>query len=81
MSVYCKLCGEEFSNLRDLVNNSCRNHPNGAWNGNHQIYEGSHTNPFCCKFCGEEFSSLHDLVNNTCRNHPNGGYNRKHEPL
>lgn len=81
MSVYCKLCGEEFSNLRDLVNNSCRNHPNGAWNGNHQAFEGSNTEYFYCKLCGEEFSSLHDLVNNTCRNHPNGGYNGKHEPL
>ena len=81
MAVYCKLCGEEFNNLRDLTNNTCRNHPNGSFNGRHQVYEGSNMNPFCCKLCGEEFNNLRDLINNTCRNHPNGSYNGKHEPL
>ena len=32
----CKFCGEEFSSLHDLVNNTCRNHPNGGYNGKHE---------------------------------------------
>lgn len=36
MAVYCKLCGQEFNNLRDLTNDTCRNHPNGSYNGKHE---------------------------------------------
>lgn len=81
MSVYCKLCGKEFTNLSDLVNCNCENHPNGLYGGKHQPYEGSHTNPFICKYCGKEFTSLSDLVNCSCENHPNGLYSGKHQPL
>lgn len=36
MSVYCKYCGEEFSDLEDLVNRDCRNHPNGSYSCKHE---------------------------------------------
>lgn len=36
MSFYCKFCGEEFSNLQDLVNSDCRNHPNGSYSCKHE---------------------------------------------
>ena len=81
MSVYCKLCGEEFSSLRDLLNSNCYKHPNGTYSGSHQAYEGNKTNTFCCKYCGEEFRTLKDLINSNCYKHPNGTYSGSHEPL
>lgn len=33
MSVYCKLCGKEYTSLSDLVNGFCENHPNGPYSG------------------------------------------------
>ena len=75
MSFICKYCGMEFSNLEDLLWNSCSKNPNG---GKHVPYEGSHANPFYCKYCGMEFSNLEDLLWNSCSKNPNSG---KHEPL
>ncbi len=32
MAVYCKLCGETFSDLSRLLNSYCNRHPNGGGN-------------------------------------------------
>lgn len=32
MAVYCKLCGETYSDLSRLLNSSCNRHPNGGGN-------------------------------------------------
>ena len=69
MAYYCKKCGEEFSDLRDLLNCWCHD------GEHHKPYEGHETGPFHCGKCGEEFSDLRDLLNCWCHD------GEHHEPL
>ena len=69
---YCKCCGREFDNVRDLTSNSCFNSPTKK----HQLFEGVVSNKYFCKDCGREFSNLRDLTSNSCFNSPT----KKHQP-
>lgn len=76
MSELCKYCGREYSNARDLLNNSCTLHPDG--HGKHALFEGDKDGPFICLHCGQKYTALRPLVTNRCMHNPNG---RNHEPF
>ncbi len=74
MSEYCKLCGQRFSDARNLLSNRCTSNP--APNGRHVLFEGDKDGPFICVHCGQKYTSLRPLVTNRCMHNPNG---RNHE--
>lgn len=65
MSEYCKLCGQKFSDARNLLNNRCTK--NSIPNGKHVLFEGDKDGPFICVHCGEKKSDLRNLVTNRCK--------------
>lgn len=69
---YCKCCGRDFNNVRDLTSNSCFNSPTKK----HQLFEGDASDKCYCKCCGREFNNLRDLTSNSCFNSSTG----KHQP-
>ena len=69
MKYYCKKCGQEFSEIRDMVFCTCSN------GGKHEPYMGHESGPYHCRKCGQQYSEIRDMVFCTC---PFGG---KHEPL
>jgi hypothetical protein len=75
---FCKYCGMEFSDVRNLVTNWCQNHPNGKNGMHHELYEGSEKQQYTCKYCGLSYRSLRDLTINNCQRHPEG--RGHHEP-
>jgi hypothetical protein len=75
---FCKHCGMEYSNVRDLTINQCPNHPAGQGR-RHELYEGSVKSQYTCKYCGASYRSLRDLTCNLCQRHP-AGRNHRHEP-
>jgi hypothetical protein len=79
-SYYCENCGIKFSNPRDLLSNSCHQHPNGFGKGKHILYQGSEKSKYFCKFCGTSFSNLRDLCGNSCAKHPYGFGKGHHRP-
>ncbi len=76
MSEYCKLCGQRFSDARNLLSNRCTSNP--APNGRHVLFEGDKDGPFICVHCGEKKSDLRNLVINRCTMNLNG---TRHEPF
>jgi protein-arginine kinase activator protein McsA len=76
---YCKYCGMEYSNVRDLTANQCPNHPLGKRGYKHELYEGSVKAQYTCKYCGMIYKDLLNLTRNICQRHP-GGKGRCHEP-
>ncbi len=34
---YCEYCGDKFSSIQSLTNNTCRNHPDGSFKGKHAV--------------------------------------------
>jgi len=75
---FCKYCGMEYPDVRNLVNNQCRNHPLGKHGYRHELYEGSVKQQYTCKNCGMIFRSMRDLTRNLCRKNLSG--NKCHEP-
>jgi len=75
---FCKYCGMEYGNVRDLTNNQCQNHPLGKRGFRHELYEGGVKQQYTCKNCGMTFRSLRDLTRNLCRRNSSG--NKCHEP-
>jgi hypothetical protein len=75
---FCKWCGMEFSNVRDLTINQCTSHPAGAHGHRHELYEGGEKPQYTCKYCGASFRTLRDLCVNQCNSHP-AGRGRRHE--
>ena len=80
MACYCKYCGQKFSSVSALTANKCQRHPNGAFKGNHELYEGSEKSKYTCKYCGQQFSSISSLTANKCHRHPNGAFKGNHSP-
>jgi len=76
---YCKYCGMEYSNVRDLTANQCPNHPLGKRGYKHELYEGTVKAQYTCKYCGMVYRDLLNLTRNICQRHP-GGKGRCHEP-
>lgn len=72
--VICVYCGHIASDVRNLVNNTCRHSPTGK----HVVYEGGIKDMYVCKHCGHKQNDLRNLVNNTCPKRKDG---KKHEPL
>jgi len=75
---YCKYCGMEYPDVRNLTHNQCPNHPLGKHGHNHELYEGGVKQQYTCKHCGMTNSSLRNLVRNYCHRNPSG--NKCHEP-
>jgi uncharacterized protein YgiM (DUF1202 family) len=63
---YCENCGKKYTNVKDLLSNSCPQNPNGVYKGTHSLYQGSEKLKYFCKYCGKSYSNLFDLCNNTC---------------
>jgi len=63
---YCELCGEEYTNVQDLLNNGCLRNKMGSTLGHHKLYEGSIKSVYTCRYCGKEYSSIKDMVFNSC---------------
>ena len=63
---YCELCGEEYTNVQDLLNNRCLRNKMGSTLGYHKLYEGSIKSVYTCRYCGKEYSSIKDMVFNSC---------------
>jgi len=77
---YCRNCGQRFSSIASLTAASCFRHPDGAYKGKHQLYEGSEKSRYTCKYCGQTYSSISSLTAGSCFRHPNGSYKGKHCP-
>lgn len=73
-NVYCKLCGKEFKNIKDLSSNSCKKHPQGTYSGKHILYEGSAKTQYECVYCGKAAKTIAELTSNKCKHNPNKGY-------
>ena len=78
---YCEYCGQEFSSIQSMTNNTCFRHPNGFHKGKHKPYEGTEKSRYTCKYCGQEFSSIQSMTNSTCFRHPNGFHKGRHSPM
>ncbi|MDR2597685.1 MAG: hypothetical protein LBC76_10255 [Treponema sp.] len=76
---YCKYCGMEYSTVRDLTANWCRNHPLGKNGYKHELYEGSVKAQYTCKYCGMVYRDLLNLTRNICQRNP-AGKGKNHEP-
>ena len=76
---FCKYCGMEYSDVRNLTANQCPNHPAGKNGLRHELYEGGEKPQYTCKYCGISYRTLLDLTRNLCQRHP-GGWGRCHEP-
>ena len=85
---YCELCGAEYSNPKDLLNNSCLKNKVGSTIGRHVLYEGGEKSIYTCRYCGEksiytcrycgkQYSSIKDMVFNSC---PRREFGEKHAP-
>jgi len=74
---YCKYCGMQYDDVRNLVNNQCQNHPLGKHGHRHELYEGGVKQQYTCKYCGRVFRSMLDLTRNFCQKNPSG--NKCHE--
>ena len=74
---YCELCGAEYSNPKDLLNNSCLKNKVGSTIGRHVLYEGGEKSIYTCRYCGQQFSSIKDMVFNGC---PRREFGEKHAP-
>lgn len=74
---YCELCGADFSNPQDLLNNSCLKNKVGSTIGRHVLYEGGEKSSYTCRYCGKQYSSIKDMVFNSC---PRRGFGEKHAP-
>ena len=55
---YCELCGAEYSNATDLLNNSCLKNKVGSTIGRHVLYEGGEKSIYTCRYCGKQYSSI-----------------------
>ena len=74
---YCELCGADFSNPQDLLNNSCLKNKVGSTIGRHVLYEGGEKSSYTCRYCGKQYSSIKDMVFNSC---PRREFGEKHAP-
>lgn len=74
---YCELCGAEYSNPKDLLNNSCLKNKVGSTIGRHVLYEGGEKSIYTCRYCGKQYSSIKDMVFNSC---PRREFGEKHAP-
>ena len=74
---YCELCGADFSNPQDLLNNSCLKNKVGSTIGRHVLYEGGEKSSYTCRYCGQQYSSIKDMVFNSC---PRREFGEKHAP-
>ena len=74
---YCELCGAEYSNPKDLLNNSCLKNRVGSTIGHHVLYEGGEKSIYTCRYCGKQYSSIKDMVFNSC---PRREFGEKHAP-
>ena len=74
---YCELCGAEYSNATDLLNNSCLKNKVGSTIGRHVLYEGGEKSIYTCRYCGKQYSSIKDMVINSC---PRREFGEKHAP-
>ena len=74
---YCELCGAEYSNPKDLLNNSCLKNRVGSTIGRHVLYEGGEKSIYTCRYCGKQYSSIKDMVFNSCLRREFG---EKHAP-
>lgn len=77
---YCKNCGEKFSSVTSLISHGCPRHPNGAFKGKHELYEGCEKSNYTCKYCGKIFPSIVSMTSHGCPRHPNGAFKGKHSP-
>lgn len=69
---YCKCCGADFKNIKDLTFNSCFKNSTKK----HELFEGEVENKYYCKDCGQDFKNLKDLTFNSCFKSPT----KKHRP-
>lgn len=75
----CKHCGREFKDIKILVTQGCIRHPDGAFKGKHELYEGGKKEKYMCKYCGRYFKDFSQLTIQKCLRHPNGAFKGKHE--
>ena len=77
---YCEYCGHKFADVRQLVNSTCSNHPEGPNRGKHKLYEGREKSSYLCRFCGRTFPTIMQMVYAPCSNHPKGCNKGHHSP-
>jgi nitrate reductase cytochrome c-type subunit len=77
---YCKWCGIEYDDIRNLVTNNCQNNPDKSRPHKHELYEGSEKSQYFCKYCGMGYRDLRNLTRNHCQKHPPGHPGHNHEP-
>lgn len=77
---YCKFCGSTYSSVSSLTSGKCPRHPDGAYKGRHQPYEGEPKSKYFCKYCGSSYSSISSLTSGMCPRHPDGSYKGHHNP-
>ncbi len=77
---YCEYCGADYTSVQALTRNKCSRHPEGAYKGNHKLYEGGEKSKYTCKYCGSTFSTISSMTRNKCTRHPNGVNKGNHSP-
>ena len=78
--VYCKYCGNSFSDVRALSSGMCQRHPDGVNKGRHALYEGDEKPQYTCKYCGNRFHDIRSMTAGMCHRHPDGVNKGRHSP-